>query len=143
MVCREINFEARLTFLADGDWLFIWWVLLGFAHALDVYLFRFAEFTTVFALGDGTALLLYLEKRAICVFAGGGAMTFDTSFTVGTRLVSKSKGERRYKDIPGIFLIAYKDLKRGKVSEGEERILDDRKRFKPLCRRKIEGIRWG
>jgi hypothetical protein len=59
-----------LTFLADRDWLFIWGLILGFAHALDVYLFRLAEFTTVLALGDGTTLLLYLKERAIRVFAG-------------------------------------------------------------------------
>jgi hypothetical protein len=128
---REINFEAGLTFLADRDWLFIWWVILGFAHALDVYLFGLAELTTVFALGDGTALLLYLEKRAICVFAGGGAMTFDTSFTVGAGSVNKRKGERRYQDIPGIFLIAYENLKKGKVSEGEKRMLGEKERCRP------------
>jgi hypothetical protein len=71
-------------------------VVLGFAHALDVNLFGLAELTTVFALGDGTALLLYLEKRAICVFAGGGAMAFDTSFA-------------------GIFLIGYKNHCRRKI----------------------------
>jgi hypothetical protein len=59
-----------LTFLADWDRLFVWEVILGFAHTLDVYLFRLAEFTTVLALGDGTTLLLNLKERAIRVFAG-------------------------------------------------------------------------
>jgi hypothetical protein len=58
-------------------------VLFGFAHALDVDLLCLSEFTTVLALSDGAALLLYLKKRAICVFAGRGAMTFDTCFTAG------------------------------------------------------------
>jgi len=57
-------------------------VLFGFAHALDVDLFCFPEFTTVFALSDGTTLLLNLKKGAIGVFAGRGAMAFDTCFTV-------------------------------------------------------------
>ena len=58
-------------------------MIFGFAHALDVYLFRLSEFTTVLALSNRSTLLLYLEKRAICVFAGRGTMTFDTSFAVG------------------------------------------------------------
>jgi hypothetical protein len=37
----------------------------------------------VLALSDRAAFLLYLIKRAICVFAGRGAMTFDTCFTAG------------------------------------------------------------
>jgi hypothetical protein len=56
-------------------------VIFGFAHALDVYLFRLSEFTAVLALSDRATLLLYLKKRAICVLAGGGTMAFDTSFT--------------------------------------------------------------
>ncbi len=58
-------------------------MIFGVAHALDVYLFRLSELTTVLALCDWATLLLYLEKRAICVFAGRRTMTFDTSFAVG------------------------------------------------------------
>jgi hypothetical protein len=94
-------------------------MFLGFAHALDVYLFRLAELTTVLALGDGTALLLYLEKRAICVFAGGRAMAFDTCFAVGKGLTNKER-RKGSKDIPGVFFIAYKNLKRAEESEREK-----------------------
>ena len=38
-------------------------------HALDVNLFRFAEFTTVVALSDGTTFLFDLEQWAVGVFA--------------------------------------------------------------------------
>jgi hypothetical protein len=72
-----------LTFLAGRGGVLVWRVIFGIAHALDVYLFRLSEFTTVLALSNRTALLLYLKKRAIRVFAGGGTVTFDTSFTVG------------------------------------------------------------
>jgi len=74
---------GRLNFLAGRGRLLVWWVIFGFAHALDVYLFRLSEFTTVLALSDRATFLLYLKKRAICMFAGGGTVTFDTSFTVG------------------------------------------------------------
>jgi hypothetical protein len=74
----------RLTFLAGRCELLVWRVIFGFAHALDVYLFRLSEFTTVLALSNRATLLLYLEKRAICVFAGRGTMTFNTSFAVGS-----------------------------------------------------------
>jgi len=60
----------RLTFLAGRGKLLVWRVIFGIAHALDVYLFRLSKFTTVLALSDGATLLLYLEKRTICVFAG-------------------------------------------------------------------------
>ena len=73
----------RLTFLAGRGKFLVWWVIFGFAHALDVYLFRLSEFSTVLALSNRTTLLLNLEKRAICVFAGRGTMTFNTSFAVG------------------------------------------------------------
>jgi len=68
-------------FLAGRGRLLVWWVIFGFAHALDVDLFRLSEFTAVLALSNGTTLLFYLKKRAICMFAGGGTVTFDTSFT--------------------------------------------------------------
>jgi hypothetical protein len=66
-------------------------VLFGFAHALDVYLFRLSELTTVLTLGDRAALLLDFEKRAVGVLAGGGTVTFDTCFTVGLLQVRKTK----------------------------------------------------
>ena len=75
----------RLTFLAGRGKFLVWRVILGFAHALDVYLFRLSEFTTVLALSYRATLLLYLKKRAICVFAGRGTMTFNTSFAVEGR----------------------------------------------------------
>jgi hypothetical protein len=79
----EIETIDGLTFLAGRRRLLVWWVIFGFAHALDVYLFRLSEFTAVLALSDRATLLLYLKERAICVLAGGGTMAFDTSFTVG------------------------------------------------------------
>jgi hypothetical protein len=78
-------------------------VLFSFAHALDVYLFCLSELTTVLALGDRAALFLYLEKRAVCVFAGRGAVAFDTCFT-------------------SVFFIADENLDEGKVGvSGKER----------------------
>ena len=72
----------RLTFLTGRGGLLIWWVVFGFAHALDVNLLCFTEFTTVLALSDGTTLLLNLKEGAVGVFAGRGAMSFDTCFAV-------------------------------------------------------------
>ena len=51
---------------------------IGRAHALDMDLLRLAEFTAVLALCHRAALLLNLEERAVGVFAGGGAMAFNT-----------------------------------------------------------------
>ena len=72
----------RLTFLSAGGGLLIWWVVFGFAHALDVDLLCFTEFTAVLALSDGTTLLLDLKEGTVGVFAGRGAMAFDTCFAV-------------------------------------------------------------
>jgi hypothetical protein len=55
-------------------------VVFGFAHALDVDLLCFTEFTAVLALSDGTTLLLNLKEGAVGVFAGRGAMAFDACF---------------------------------------------------------------
>ena len=74
---------GRFTFLTGRGRLLVWWEIFGFAHALDVYLFRLSEFTIVLTLSNGATLLFYLKKRAICTFAGGGTVTFDTSVTVG------------------------------------------------------------
>ena len=73
----------RLTFLTRRGGLFIWWVIFGFAHTLDVNLLCFTEFTTVLALSDGTTLLLNLKEGAVGVFAGRGAMALDACFAVG------------------------------------------------------------
>ena len=54
-------------------------VFSTFAYALDVDLFRFSQFTAVFALCDGTAFFLNLEQGAVSVFAVGRAMTLDAS----------------------------------------------------------------
>ena len=72
----------RLTFLTGRGRLFIWLVIFGFAHALDVDLLCFTEFTTVLALGNGTTLLLNFKEGAVGVFAGRGAMALDTCFAV-------------------------------------------------------------
>ena len=110
----------RLTFLAGRCKFLIWWVILGFTHALDVYLFRLSELTTVLALSNRATLLLYLEKRAIRVFAGRGTMTFNASFAVG--LISKEYRGSGRKDIPGIFFVTDENLKDRRASwEGEER----------------------
>lgn len=86
-------------------------MIFGFAHALDVYLFRLSEFTTVLALSYGATLLLNLEKRAICVFAGRGTMTFNTSFAVGLDMNERTdEGKAGRKDIPGIFFVADENL---------------------------------
>jgi hypothetical protein len=99
-------------------------VIFGFAHALDVYLFRLSEFTTVLALSNRATLLLYLEKRAICVFAGRGTMTFDTSFAVGLDANERTGKQRNIgkagrKDIPGIFFVADENLNDRRASWGE------------------------
>jgi hypothetical protein len=100
-------------------------VIFGFAHALDVYLFRLSEFTTVLALSNRATLLLYLEKRAICVFAGRGTMTFNTSFAVGLNAnertgEQKNIGKVGRKDIPGIFFVADENLNDRRASWGRE-----------------------
>jgi hypothetical protein len=96
-------------------------MVFGFTHALDVYLFCLAELTTVLALCDRAALFLYLEKRAICVLAGRGAVALDTCFAVGKGswgLANQGKGERGSKSIPGVFFIAYKNLKKRRLRRG-------------------------
>jgi hypothetical protein len=100
-------------------------VIFGFAHALDVYLFRLSEFTTVLALSNRATLLLYLEKRAICVFAGRGTMTFNTSFAVRVNANErtgepKNIGKAGRKDIPGIFFVTDENLNDRRASWGGE-----------------------
>ena len=96
----------RLTFLAGRGEFLVWRVIFGFAHALDVYLFRFSEFTAVLALSNRATLFLYLEKRAICVFAGRGTMTFNTSFAMGLNAneqTEKYRGSRTKRHTRHIF----------------------------------------
>jgi hypothetical protein len=100
-------------------------VIFGFAHALDVYLFRLSEFTTVLALSNRATLLLYLEKRAICVFAGRGTMTFNTSFAVRVNANErtgepKNIGKAGRKDIPSIFFVTDENLNDRRASWGGE-----------------------
>jgi hypothetical protein len=40
------------------------------------------ELPTVLALGDGAALLLDLEERAVVVLAAGGAVSLDAGLTI-------------------------------------------------------------
>ena len=51
---------AQLTFLSRLGGLFAGTVF-GFAQALDMYLLRISQLSTVFALGDGTTFFLDLE----------------------------------------------------------------------------------
>jgi hypothetical protein len=55
-------------------------IILDFANAFDVDLFRFPEFSTVFTLGHRAPFLLYLKERAICVFACRGPVPLDAGF---------------------------------------------------------------
>ena len=140
----------RLTFLAGRCEFLVWRVIFGFAHALDVHLFRLSEFTTVLALSNRATLLLYLEERAICVFAGRGTMTFNTSFAVGLNACER-KGEQKdiigevgRKDIPGIFFVADENLKDRRASwggEGQKKRLGREwgRRGVPLCE-KLKGL---
>lgn len=77
------------------------------------------------ALSNRATLLLYLEKRAICVFAGRGTMTFNTSFAVGLNAnertgEQKNIGKVGRKDIPGIFFVADENLNDRRASWGRE-----------------------
>ena len=55
--------------------------IFAFADTFHVDLAGLPKFATVFTLSDGTTLLLDLEKGTVGVSAGGGAVTFDASFT--------------------------------------------------------------
>jgi hypothetical protein len=109
-----------LTFLASRDSFLVWRVIFSFAHTLDVYLFRLSEFTTVLALSNRATLLLYLEKRAICVLASRGTMTFDTSFAMGRMSKQESIGEAGRADVPGIFFVTNENLNDRRASWGAE-----------------------
>ena len=57
----------QITFLHCGQRpLFL---IFDFTDALDVNLFRFAQFTTVFTLGNGTTFLFDLKEWAVGVLA--------------------------------------------------------------------------
>lgn len=77
------------------------------------------------ALSNRATLLLYLEKRAICVFAGRRTVTFNTSFAVGLNAnertgKQKNIGQAGRKDIPGIFFVADENLNDRRASWGGE-----------------------
>ena len=48
-----------------------------------------AELAAVFALGNGAALFLDLEQRAVGVLAGGGAVALDAGLAVGREWETK------------------------------------------------------
>jgi len=52
------------------------------ANALDVDLLGLTKLATVFALGDGAALLFDLEERPVKVLAGRGAVALYARFTM-------------------------------------------------------------
>ena len=61
------NMLRQITFLRRGrDTLPI---VFGFTDTLDMNLFRFAQFTTVFTLSYGTTFLLDLEQGTVGVLA--------------------------------------------------------------------------
>ena len=64
---QKARMVRQVTFLHYREWPLS--IFLGFADTLDVNLFRFAEFTAVVALSNGTTFLFDLEQWAVGVFA--------------------------------------------------------------------------
>jgi hypothetical protein len=68
---------GKLTLLS----FFLWDLRLCTAYTFYMDLLRLSEFATMFALGDGTAFLLYLKQGAIGVLAARRPVSLDTCFT--------------------------------------------------------------
>lgn len=65
----------------------------------------------MFALGDWAAFLFDFEEWAVCVFACGGAVTFDACLAEGTRVRKRKLIEEKHnKNSPGIFLVVDENL---------------------------------
>ena len=69
------------TFLGWDAVRYVGGVVPALAQTLDMDLLCLAEFSAVFALGDGSALFLDLEEGTLCVVACGGPVAFDARLT--------------------------------------------------------------